>query len=193
MENQTSIAFIAHILWSIIWPLKGIIYMEEQALQWCYAFGRVWITQYGYLLLIIGASIYAIFCVLGHPDSYRSFGRIIINTVVQLLQTIFHIMFAWVYLLYGAINGRMDNSHQPFRVRMHFHGPHPHWVVTRNYPTLHYMLGRWLYRFFYRIIRWVCNRFNLTLNTRQSATIARIMAVLVIIWGVWNIPYDLTH
>ena len=192
MEN---LKFFLHVLFTIIWPVKGIIYMEEQALQWCYAYLSVLLANYGYVFLIIFGI--ALMISMGHyRHVLRGTRGIIIATLIWALTVIVNTVLAWIYLLYGAVNGRIDNSHQPHRISVQ-RGHHNHldFRFDANNPTLHYRMGRGLYRIFFngltalarvRIFRFLQNR-------QVRSIIARCIALIIIVWGVWHIPYDLTH
>lgn len=180
--------FLMTIIFSILWPIKGIIYMEEQALQWIVAIGSVYLREYGYVLLILFGI--ALMLSFGHYQRVlRGASGAIFATIVLFFTVLINVCFAWVYLLYGAINGRMDNSHQPYRLSVR-RAPRNrlHLVWDRTNPSLHYRLGRWLYRTINRfLVRFLPD------NPRVCSGIARVIALVIILWGVWNIPYDLTH
>lgn len=193
MENN--IKFLLHIIWTIIWPVKGIIYMEEQALQWVYAYASVWLANYGYVFLII-FGIALVISMEHYHRVLRGSVNIIFATVVQFFTIILNVLLAWGYLIYGAVNGRMDDSHQPHRLYVH-RAPHNRITLRfeENNTTLHYRMGRGLYRIFFNGLT-ALSRFRIFafLQRRQvRSIIARCIALVIIVWGMWHIPYDLTH
>lgn len=180
--------FLMTIIISIVWPIKGIIYMEEQALQWIFAIGTVYLREYGYILLILlGIGLILSF---GHYRRvlYGARGAIV-ATIVLLVTVVINVCLAWFYLIYGAINGRMADTHQPLRLSVRRNPRNRlHLVLDRTNPSLHYRLGRWLYRTFNRLLLHIPR-----INPTFCSALARVIALVVILWGVWNIPYDLTH
>lgn len=193
MENN--IKFLLHIIWTIIWPIKGIIYMEEQALQWVYAYASVWLANYGYVFLIL-FGIALVISMEHYRHVLRGTANIVFATIVQFFTIILNVLLAWCYLVYGTINGRMDDSHQPHRLHVH-RAPHNRITLRfeENNTTLHYRMGRGLYRIFFNALT-ALSRFRIFafLQRRQTRSIlARGLALVVIVWGMWHIPYDLTH
>lgn len=182
--------FLFSVIFSILWPLKGIIYMEEQALQWIVAFAKVYFRECGYVLLIIFG-----ICLMCSFGRYRRVVRgavgLIITAIVWLLTLLMNVCLAWMYLIYGAVNGRMTDTHQPRRLSIQRDQRNRLKLVwSRTNPSLHYRLGRWLYRTFNRLL----SRIPLVrTNSRFCSGLARVIALVVILWGVWHIPYDLTH
>lgn len=180
---------------SLIWPPKGIIYLETQILMWIYATGKVWLLKNIPLLLIAGAIIFAISSTvfgrtrihMRHGIFHRFFGTI--------LRVLTNIAFAWVFLIYGAAAGQVntDNGENNARIsytrRVH---TGPIWNVVHSFTrlSLHFHLGRGLFRLFYRLLGHISSLRN---NDRNRVIFARILAFVVIFWGVWMIPYDLTH
>lgn len=192
MEN---FKFFMHILFTIVWPIKGIIYMEEQALQWCYAYLSVLLANYGYVFLII-IGIALVISMEHYRHVLRGTANIVFATIVQFFTIILNVLLAWGYLIYGAVNGRMDDSHQPHRLYVH-RAPHNRITLRfeENNTTLHYRMGRGLYRIFFNGLT-ALSRFRIFrfLQRRQTRSIlARGLALVVIVWGMWHIPYDLTH
>ena len=192
MEN---FKFFMHILFTIVWPIKGIIYMEEQALQWCYAYLSVLLANYGYVFLIL-FGIALMISMEHYRHVLRGTANIVFATIIQFFTIILNVLLAWCYLVYGAINGRMDDSHQPHRLYVR-RAPHNHIVLRfeENNTTLHYRMGRGLYRIFFNGLT-ALSRFRIFrfLQRRQTRSIlARGLALVIIVWGMWHIPYDLTH
>lgn len=192
MEN---FKFFMHILFTIVWPIKGIIYMEEQALQWCYAYLSVLLANYGYVFLIL-FGIALVISMEHYHRVLRGTANIIFATIIQVFTVILNVLLAWGYLIYGAVNGRMDDSHQPHRLYVH-RAPHNRIVLhfEENNATLHYRMGRGLYRIFFNALT-ALSRFRIFafLQRRQvRSVIARCIALVIIVWGMWHIPYDLTH
>ena len=159
---------IIHILKNVVWPIKGIIYMEEQLLQWGLAFIITYSAEIGTILIIclgIGMLLYS-----AHLNRYfrgvRSNVRRVVHVIFIMLR---NILFAWGYLVWGAIHGNVGCNEQGSRT------------------SLHYRFGRWIYRMLYLYVF----RFIHRNNVRRI--VSRIVALVIILWGVWNIPYDLTH
>lgn len=159
---------IMHILWNVVWPIKGIIYMEEQLLQWGLAFIIAYSAEIGTIVIIclgIGMLLYS-----AHLSRYfrgvRSGARRFAHGVFILLR---NILFAWWYLIWGAIHGAVNRDEQGSRT------------------SLHYRFGRWIYRMLYLYV------FRFIPRNDVRRIVSRIVALVIILWGVWNIPYDLTH
>ena len=190
--------FLWEIIVSIIWPPKGIIYMEVQALMWLYTLIKVWLINNGYLLLIgLGIVLAISYSVFGNarPRVPRMGFHRIWHTIIR---GITNITFAWFFLIYGAgwgdLNGNNGANNATYTYTRRVHAG-PVWNVVHNFSrvSLHFHLGRGIFRIFYRLLGCV-SRFNNNPNEeRTRVIIARVLAMLVIFWGVWMIPYDLTH
>lgn len=178
---MTSLEFFLQVLWQVIWPPKGIIYMEEQVLQWCVAIAHSWLQQYGYTIFIILGIGMALSYAIGQSNVYPR-GRTIRRMIRNIWNWIVRIAFAWLFLLYGAVRGTMTIAEETQETRrlLHRHA-HRSW---------HYRLGRWLSRIAYRLLGHVG---LIARNEQMRRIIARTIALVICLWGVWNIPYDLTH
>lgn len=181
---MTGLEFFLHVLWQIVWPPKGIIYMEEQAVQWIVAITHAYLLEYGYLLIICFGIFLALASVLNLPKI--RYGRTFSRILNSLLNIVLRILLAWVFLIYGALasddNGNRGEVNVQVRRRIGFH--------TLRHTSLHFRLGRWLYRTAYRLLGYIP---AIQRNDRARHIIARIIAMVIILWGVWHIPYDITH
>lgn len=160
------IEMILMILFNVVWPPKGIIYMEEQLLQWGIALLKGYSTE----IMVIVITIFGIGMLLYSANLSRYFRRVrgsIRHLGFGLLYAIRNILFAWYYLVWGAIHGRVDRSEHGSRT------------------SLHYRFGRWLYRMLYIYV------FRFIHNNRVREIVSRVIALVIIFWGVWNIPGDL--
>lgn len=189
--------FLWEIIWSILWPPKGIIYLEAQVLMWIYAFTKVWLMHNGYILLIgVGIILAISYAVFGNTrrGTHRITFHRILHTIIRWLT---NIVFAWFFLVYGAACGTVvgntgeNNASYSYSRRVHVG---PIWNVVHNFSrvSLHFHLGRGIFRIFYRLLGFV-PRFNNQTEERTRRIIARALAMVVIFWGIWMIPYDLTH
>ncbi len=187
--------FLLSVIKDLLWPPSGIIYAEVQIIMQACVLLKVWLEHYGYVLLIGAAIIFAISCAVfgntrvrtprsGFNRFFATLGRIIVN-----------IIFAWIFLFYGALAGneRNNNGEENARIsytrRIH---TGPIWNIVHSFTrlSLHFHLGRGIFRLFYRLLGLI-PRFNQE-NDRTRRYIARFLTVLVIIWGVWRLPYELT-
>ena len=181
---MTGFEFFLRVLWQIVWPIKGIIYMEEQVVQWIVAIVHAYLYTYGYLLIICFGILLAIISALSLPKVRcgRTFSRILHSLIALIIR----ILFAWVFLIYGALRGELEGTRGEGNVqisrRFGFH--------RIRYTSLHFRLGRWLYRTAYRLIGYIP---AIQRNDRIRTIIARTIAMIIILWGVWHIPYDIMH
>jgi len=117
----------------------------------------------------------------------------------RLADAVFHsviwvitaIIRGWWYLLLGIANGRVATAadqHLPWSVRFE-HGRFRRRRLHEDELPLHYLLGRWMYRMLYRLVGLIPG-----LNGHQNivATIARVLGLVIALWGVWDIPRFLT-
>lgn len=185
------------VLFQIILPPKGIIYMEEQLVQWAYAFISVilgnWLKAGG-SIIIICIGIVMLFNLGGLNRLFHGLTRQLVmrisRIVAWLLTLIINLVLAWVYLIYGAVRGQLDDSNEPWTFWFHSVGGHIHFHYSRTHRPLHFRLGRWLYRKLFGLV----DRFAPdTTSPRTKEHIARGLALFVILWGCWHIPYDITH
>lgn len=191
---MTGFEMLMSILWQVIWPLKGIIYMEEQILQWGLAFALVYFKHYGYMLLIVAALYFVVtYIVLSRTPHMRIHTGRMLHFVITILCVI---LGAWVLLIFGALVGNHGNRGENVaRGTLNHRTPlFGGWAIVRSitYVSLHFRLGRAIYRGFYRLIGYI-PFFGRTENARFREVVARVLALFVILYGAWNIPYDLTH
>lgn len=192
---MTGTELLLYIFWSLIWPPKGIIYFEEQVLQWIFAFGSVWTRHHMADLLIIIA-IYFIFAyiVFERRNCHRhgiTAGRSILNFILRMFVAI---GMSWFMLVYGAVRGEINGTggEENATIRTNFtHRRGMFYNVVQSIVRLsvHFQIGRGLYRIAYRIL----GRVPLVQNDRVRHLVARIIALVIILWGVWRIPFDLMH
>lgn len=194
---MTGFEFLLFVIGSILWPPKGIIYMEEQAIQWMVAFSHAWINAYGAVFITVIAIyvviMFVVFERMPHPVAHGGgIGRRVFHFIWSMLIVV---LFSWIFLIVGALTGeRNGNRGERFaRVENQYTNR-----ITRNFGTvyritrlsLHFRLGRAIYRFCF----WLTGLIPaIARNNRLHEVLARIMAMVVILWGVWNIPYDITH
>lgn len=177
---------VLEMLLDVVWPLKGIIYMEEQVLQW----GILWVLSYTDTLGVIVIMLFGIGMMLSSYNlgryfrSVRSFGM---RMLLGLLATILNILLAWFFLIWGAVRGTLANMERTNTHRMEVHGRHMHHRVIAGQSSLHYRMGRGLYRLIYTYV------FRFIGNNNVRMILSRALALLIIVWGAWNIPYDLTR
>ena len=160
------VEMIMMILYHVVWPPKGIIYMEEQLLQW----GVALLIGYSAEIMVIAITIFGIGMLLYSANLSRYFRRVRGSATrlgYGVLYALRNILFAWAYLVWGAVHGRVDMSERGSRT------------------SLHYRFGRWLYRMLYIYV------FRFIHNNRVREIVSRVIALVIIFWGVWNIPGDL--
>lgn len=192
---MTTGQFLWEVFLSLIWPPKGIIYFETQVLMWIYAYSKVWLTHNMPIIIMAAAIIFVIGCaVFGHtrPHMPRGiFGRVF-GTIFRVLT---NIIFAWGLLIYGAAVGQVDNANGEANARISYTRrihTGPIWNVVHSFTrlSLHFYLGRGIFRLFFYLLGFIP---RLRENSRNRGIIARVLTFVVIFWGVWMIPYDLTH
>lgn len=174
------------ILWNVVWPIKGIIYMEEQLIQWGLAFIIAYFDEIGVILVILfGIGMMIRSAHLSHyfRDVRSMFGRFCLG----LLATVLNIFLAWIFLIWGAARGTLARTERANTHRVHAHRHGLHHQVIGGRASLHYRFGRWIFRTLYTYV------FRFIPNTTIREWTARIVALVIILWGCWNIPYDLTH
>ncbi len=192
-------SYLLVIIRSLLWPPMGVILFEEQIMQWCYATLKVYILANGANIMIAFA-VYAVimFVVfernpIGHR-MHHGIGRFI-GFIFRLL---FVIIFGWAMLLYGALVGGLrgegtageDNARQTITIRRHYF--HHMIEVSQRFTRLswHFRFGRWLFRASY----WVLGHIRvIDERPRLHRTLARGVALFVIVYRAWEIPYLLTH
>ncbi len=187
--------FIWFVIVNLIWPPKGIIYLEEQIYQWIYAFGKVWILH-NMPALIMAAAIYFLIMFVVVERHHFHHGRGGIGRVLRFfVRMIITIALSWVMLIFGAIRGERTGGRGENNARVTTTMTYArNWFYTTTQTftrlSLHFRLGRWLYRAFYNLLGHIAAVNN---RERIHEILARSLALVVIFWGVWNIPYDLTH
>ena len=101
---------------------------------------------------------------------------------------------SWFMLVYGAVRGEINGTggEENATIRTNFtHRRGMFYNVVQSIVRLsvHFQIGRGLYRIAYRIL----GRVPLVQNDRVRHLVARIIALVIILWGVWKIPFDLMH
>ena len=168
--------FLAHIFW----PLKGIIYLEVYCLVWIYAMAKAWLGEIGAGILTIVVTIFAILVMMGRTNVFwNASGNAFARIAGGILRLIFALLGAWAFLAWGAINGRIATAREQAL---------PGNMREDNLP-LHYRMGRGIYRLLYNGISLipVVNR-----NAMVVAVISRILSILIVFWGVWDLKRFLT-
>lgn len=187
--------FLWEVFLSLIWPPKGIIYLETQVLMWIYAFCKVWLIHNMPTIIVALAIIFVIGCVFfGRVRPHMPRGRFhrIIGTIFRVIT---NIIFAWVMLIYGATAGQVNNTNGENNARISYTRrvrTGMIWNVVHSFTrlSLHFYLGRGIFRLFYRLLGYIP---RIRENNRVRTIVARILTLVIILWGVWMIPYDLTH
>ena len=170
----------------------GIIRFENQLIMAIYAYAKVWFLYYIPAIAIVAVIIYAIssavfgctrICVRGGMF-HRFFG-----TIMRVLT---NIVFAWGLLIYGAAVGQVDNANGEANARITYtRRVHtgPIWNVVHTFTriSLHFNLGRGLFRLFFWALSFIP---RLRDNSRVRGIIARVLTFVVIFWGAWKIPMD---
>ena len=192
---MTTGQFLWDVFLSLIWPPKGIIYFETQVLMWIYAYSKVWLIHNMPMIITAAAIIFVIGCaVFGRTRLHMPRGMFprVFGTIFRVLT---NIVFAWGLLIYGAAVGQVDtadgeaNARITYTRRIH---TGPVWNVVHSFTrlSLHFYLGRGIFRLFFYLLGFIP---RLRENARNRGIIARVLTFVVIFWGVWMIPYDLTH
>lgn len=192
---MTTGQFLWEVFLSLIWPPKGIIYFEAQVLMWIYAYCSAWLNHYMPLILMAAAIIFAISCgVFGRTRMHMPRGIVhrFFHTIIRL---VVNILFAWFFLIYGALAGQVNNANGENNAQISYTRrvyTSPIWNIVHSFTrlSLHFHLGRGIFRFFYRLLARIP---SLQGNNRRREIIARVLTLVVCLWGIWNLPYDLTH
>ncbi len=189
------VEFLMMVLGSIFsLPVKGIIYAEEQFLQWHIVLGGVYLQRLMPTIITILAIYFVIMTVFAnrqHPfhGGHHHFG----NILHHIWRFVVTIVFAWFFLLYGVVAGNNEQAQRSatttYTYRRRF-GRMFEGVNTFTRVSLHFRLGRWLYNILYRVLGHIP---ALERNARVHRIVALTIALVICLWGVWNIPYDLTH
>ena len=174
------------IVKDLLWPLKGIILFEEQALEW----GLAWLIAnstniIGTIIVIFGIGMLLSY---SNIEGYmrRSRFRLLAFLVLAIAIPI-NILIAWVSLILGAARGRITASEPVTSYTLETHDGRMRTRRERNRANLHYRLGRWIYSTFYNRV------FFFIENVNVRAAFSRGIALLIILWGVWHIPYTLLN
>lgn len=187
--------FIWEVFLSLIWPPKGVIYFETQVLMWIYAYSKVWLIHNMPTIIAAIAVVFVIGCaVFGRTRPHMPHGMFhrVFGTLFRVLT---NILFAWGLLIYGAAVGQIDTTDGEANARISYtrriHTGRV-WNVAQSFTRLsfHFWLGRAIFRLFFRLLGYIP---RLRGNARMRGIIARVLTFVVIFWGVWMIPYDLTH
>lgn len=173
--------FFSYFLKNLVWPLKGIAFVEFYLLAWVWAFAKDAFITYGIIGLIILTIIFAIRTTMGIPRSSRR-DHILRHIIIFFIAIVLRVLLAWVYLGVGVFNGRLDETHIPRTLRIERVGPQIR-LRFENHATLHYRLGRWVYRRLYTLIGRIPN-----INPNWVTVLARIIGGMICFWGVWRIP-----
>ena len=155
---------VLSMIFDVVWPPKGIIYMEEQILQW----GFAWLLSYSEKIVILAIILFGIGMLIYSAHLSRYF-RGVRSGAERFGQGLFralrNVIFAWWFLIVGAVRGTVSMN-EPCRRRT----------------SLHYRFGRWLYRMMYLYV------FRFIHAPRVREIVARVAALVIILWGVWEIP-----
>lgn len=172
----------------------GIIRFENQLIMAVYAYVKVWLLNYIPVILIGAAIIFMIgTAVFGRPGIHRPRGLFhrVFGTIFRVFT---NIIFAWGFLIYGAAVGQVDstageeNARITYTRRVH---TGPIWNVVHTFTriSLHFNLGRGIFRMFFYLLGFIP---ALRRNARTRGIIARVLTFFVILWGIWMIPFDWT-
>ena len=105
---------ILQMLYDVVWPIKGIIYMEEQVLQW----GLAWVLYNAEGLGVIVIILFGIGMMLSSYNlgayfrNVRSFGM---RMLLGLFATLLNILLAWFFLIWGALRGTLASTERTNR------------------------------------------------------------------------------
>lgn len=187
--------FLWEVFLSLIWPPKGIIYLETQVLMWIYAFCKVWLIHNMPTIIVALSIIFVIGCVVFgrvRPHMPRGSFHRIFGTIFRVIT---NIIFAWGMLIYGATAGQVNNTNGENNARISYTRrvrTGMIWNVVHSFTrlSLHFYLGRGIFRLFYRLLGYIP---RIRENDRVRTIVARILTLVIVLWGVWMIPYDLTH
>lgn len=194
--------YLLMIIRSLLWPPKGVILFEEQFFQWCYATLKVYLLAQGIPQIMIAFAIYAIimFAVFEAGPRHHTrhaFHRGIRGVFGFIFRLLFVFLFSWIMLIYGALAGGLrgegpeadPRAIQNITVRRHW----SRFIdVTQSFTRLswHFRFGRWLFRTFYFLISHIG---FIASRPRLHRFLARGIALFVIVYKAWDIPYLLTH
>ncbi len=172
----------------------GIIRFENQFVMATYAYIKAWLIHYMPLIIMSAAIIFVIGCaVFGRTRFHmpRGFFPRIFGTIFTVF---INILCAWGLLIYGAVAGQVNNDRGENNARItHTRRIYTSriWNIVHSFTrlSLHFHLGRGIFRLFYRILGYIP---RLREATRAREYIARALTLLVILWGTWEIRADWT-
>lgn len=195
-----TIEYLELIIRNLLWPPKGIILFEEQIFQWCYATLKMYLLLVGIPRLMIVFAIYAVVMYvlfergprIGHTAHHWI--RRVIGFVFRL---VFVIIFGWVMLIYGAVAGGLrserpeNDPHATQNVTIRLRRTR-FITVTQSFTRLswHFRFGRFLFRTAYGLLSHIR---MIETRPRLHRYLARGIALFVIVYKAWEIPYLLTH
>lgn len=185
--------FLAMVFRNIIsLPVKGIIYAEEQFLQWHIVLGGVYLQQMIPTIIMILAIYFVVMTVVfnrQHPFHGHHHGGNILRHIWRFIVTI---LFAWFFLLYGVIAGNNEQAQRNATTTYTYRRHGPMFDAARSFTrmSLHFRLGRWLYNTLFRLLGHIP---FISRNARVHRGVTLTIVLVICLWGVWRIPYDLTH
>ena len=174
----------------------GIIYLEEQFVQAIYVFLFVYIKNYGGAILVLLLGIYMAISVMFQrrflPPHFHRHGFGVIRFLLIPIATL---LLSWVMLVVGFVADiRGDNFFEDTARATYTYRSRPFlgWSIARTITrlSLHYRFGRWLTTSIMRLLQRIP---RLATNRRVVVAITVVVMLVIIFWGAWNIPYDLTH
>ncbi|MDO4189965.1 MAG: hypothetical protein Q4D29_13350 [Lachnospiraceae bacterium] len=184
--------FLMMVLQHIMWPLKGIIYAEEQFVLWHIVLGAGLMTQVVPMLITAMAIYFVIvFVVIGRERPHGPHHHVggVLRTLLTGLGAI---AFSWFFLLLGVWAGESAEAQRAATTTYTYRRRFGRWEGVRSFTrvSLHFRLGRGLYRLMHRAIGHIP---VIARDARVHRAVALIICLVICLWGVWNIPYDLTH
>lgn len=194
--------YLGLIIRNLLWPPMGIIMMEEQICQWVYTTLRAYVLYGGggaNVLIVFAVYAIIMFAVFERPAHHLGHvaGHLATRIIGYILRLLFVIVFGWVMLILGAARGRLRGEGQendPLGTQnVNVSIYHSRFLnVTQSFTRLswHFRLGRWLYRTAY----WALGHISAIQSREQlHRGLARFIALFVILYKAWEIPYLLTH
>ena len=170
----------------------GIIRFENQFVMATYAYAKVWLIHYMPVIIMCAALIFLIGCTVFGRTRPRMPRGPLHGVFGTLFRVFINIIFAWGLLIYGAVVGQANNNHGENNATItHTRRVHTGfiWNVVHTFTrlSLHFNLGRGIFRFFNRILGRIP---RLRDDARAREIIARLLTLAIILWGVWKIPTD---
>ena len=175
------LAWIWMVFTSLIWPPKGIIYAEAQLLMWIAVFSGVTIEQLMPSVIVFFAIYYIIATIIfERRNPFHGTGRWLRRIARGIWHFVIYFVGAWFWLLAGIIVGNDTeverSAHRRFMRIAHL--------------SLHFRLGRWMTN---AITHLISQMPAMATRVRLTRTISIAIALVIALWGIWNLPYDLTH